>query len=687
MDDYNIAEVMPLGIHLGYGFYYLIPSHLRDKVDLGKRVKISFRNKKRVGIIIDIVQKIDLPELKEIIEILDPIPILTKGMLDLIEWIAHYYLCPKGTIIDYIVPSQVSAKKVNSYFEKNSIKYKITEKNEPFIARNEVNISTPPLKKNYQATLFNNLMLTKEVISTKPILFQYNNYRTRDLYYYRWIMKTVEEGKQVLILIPEQFCGTQLKKKILKKLGEAFGIFDKKASQTQKYLRFIKVLQGEVKVVIGTRSNVFLPFKDLGLIIVEEENSTLYKEERAPRYHAREVALARGRLEPCPVILGSYAPTVESYWQSVNKNYLLKTEKHSLSGNKRNFPMVDIINLEEEKSFPRVISFQLQQQMVKFLKERKGIALFLNRRGFASYISCLQCGYVMKCPSCNSLLSYHREGEIGWMACHVCGKKLQMVKYCPRCKKEMLKQMGYGTQYVEDIVRKMFPRATIQRFDIDVAPNMKIQKQLINKFKRGEINILIGTQLLFRKLSYRQVGLVGFILVDHLFNIPNYRSSEEAFQFMYQIVLNLLAQKEPKELLIQTCQPEHHSLLALKQLSYPLFYQKEITLREELAYPPFSKMIRIDHIGQSKEAVKKSAVGFIDYVNQSGLLKTLEMDFPLNNSNLIIDKEKSNYKVSFLLKINSQIKNLEQVKEKLSLYILKNKTPKVKLRIDVEPIK
>ncbi len=337
MGDYNIAEVIPLGIHLEGGFYYLIPSHLRDKVDLGKRVKISFRNKKRVGIIIDIVQKTNFTDLKEIEEVLDPIPILTKGVLDLIEWIAHYYLCPRGTVLNYLVPSRVSVKKISSYFKESTTENKIREEDKPLINRNIGNIAIPSQNTNYQATLFSNMMLKKVEVSTKPILFQYSNYKTRDLYYYRWIIKTIEEGKQVLILIPDQFYGNSLKKKISKKLGEYFGIFDKKVNQTQKYLRFIEVLQGKVKVVIGTRSNIFLPFNNLGLIIVEEENSTLYKEERAPRYHAREVALARGRLEQCQVILGSYAPAVESYWQSVNKNYLLKTEKNLLSGHQRIF--------------------------------------------------------------------------------------------------------------------------------------------------------------------------------------------------------------------------------------------------------------------------------------------------------------------------------------------------------------
>lgn len=687
MDDYNIAEVIPLGIHLEGGFYYLIPSHLRDKVDLGKRVKISFRNKKRVGIIIDIVQKTNFTDLKEIEEVLDPIPILTKSLLDLIEWIAHYYLCPRGTVINYLVPSRVSVKKISSYFKESTTENKISEEDKPLINRNIGNIAISPQNTNYQATLFSNLMLKKVEVSTKPILFQYSNYKTRDLYYYRLIIKTIEEGKQVLILIPDQFYGNSLKKKISKKLGECFGIFDKKVNQTQKYLRFIEVLQGKVKVVIGTRSNIFLPFNNLGLIIVEEENSTLYKEERAPRYHAREVALARGRLESCQVILGSYAPEVESYWQSVNKNYLLKTEKNLLSGHQRDLPTIHIINLEKERSFSPIISFQLQQQIVECLKRRKGIVLFLNKRGFASYISCSQCGYVLKCPSCNSLLSYHKEGEIGWMTCHICGKRLQMVKYCPKCQRETLKKMGYGTQYVEDIAKRMFPRAIIQRFDIDVAPNLRTQKQLISKFNQGKINILIGTQLLFRELCYRQVGLVGFILIDHLLNIPNYRSAEAAFQFMYQIVLNLADQKEPKELVIQTYQPEHHSLLALEQLSYPIFYQKEIILREELNYPPFSKMIRIDFTGLNEELVKKSALGFMDYVHKSGLSRALKMDFSLNGDNLIINKEKGKYEVSFLLKINSQKQNLEQVKENLFLSILKNKVPKVKLRIDVEPIK
>jgi len=682
MNKKNVAEVIPLNIHLDKGFHYLIPSNLEGTADIGKRVKIPFRNQKRVGVIIKIIAETDVKNLKEIEEVIDPFPILSREVLVLTDWISKYYLCYKGAVINLIIPSRTSRRKIASFLDSIPDEREYPEGGDMSIVRKE-NISR---QNNQQFSLFTEQIFEVENDSYKPLLFHYHNYQIRDRYYNEWIKKILRQGKQVLILIPDQWSCPQLKKKMVKDFGKELGIYDKMVNQTQKYLRFLRVKRGDVKVVIGTRSNIFLPFRNLGLIIIEQENSLLYKEERVPRYNAREVALARGRLGAFKVILGSFAPSIESYWQSTNQRYILKTEKRLVQSHV-NFPEVHIINMEKEKSFQRIISFQLQQQIIQCLKEDDKAILFLNRRGFAGYLVCSQCGHVVKCPECNHLLSYHIEGNAKWVVCHVCGKKVRMEKYCPKCGKGEIKPLGVGTQYVETLIRRMFPKAVIQRLDVDVAPRIHAQKKMINEFNKGQIDILIGTQLLFRELSYQQVGLLGMILADHLLNIPDYRSAELSFQFIYQLALKFAERKKPKVLTIQTYQPEHHSLQAIEQLNYPLFYQKEMIIRNELDYPPFTKMIKIDFVGRKKEQVKKNAIDFIDYAYQSGLVSKYELGFQLSGDNLVIVQEKDKNRVSCVLRINTKKQDIDCFKENLFQYILKHQSHDVKLVIDVDPMK
>ncbi len=681
----NVAEVLPLNINLNHGFYYNIPLPLREVVKVGKRVVIPFRKRKKIGIVLSIVRDTSFPELKDIEEVLDPIPILSSKILTLVNWMATYYLHPRGIVISQIIPSPISHKKILKIFPELFSGERIVQQGNPSFGQGRV--SSDSKIKNYQYNLFPEKFAAITDSYHKPILFQYRTYKERDLYYISLIRETVQEGKQSLILIPDQFSGISLKKKLAKIWGKSFAMFDKKVSQFEKYLRFIMVQQDEIKVVLGTRSSIFLPFTKLGLIIVEQEDSPLYKEERVPHYHAREVALTRGTLESARVVLGSSTPAIESYWQGINKDFFLLTKESLLNSKyKKSFPIL-LVNLEEEKSFQRVISFPLQQKIAESLKAKKGVVLFLNRRGFARYISCVQCGQVMKCPNCNSLLSYQREEKAHFLVCPNCKIKTPYNGYCPTCGVKALKLMGLGTQYVEDIIQRMFPTAIIQRLDRDIAPNMRIEQLLLNRFNTGKINILIGTQLLTEKLNYQQVGLVAFILIDHLLNMPDYRSAEIAFQFIYRIILNLWEQKNPPSLLIQTCYPEHHSLQAVKELSYSYFYQREIMLRKELEYPPFTKIISIDFFGTSENLVKKSVQELNYYIHQSDMWATAGGDIFINDNSPLLVKERDQNRVSLLIRIKNDQQRWEQFRKKLFSYILNYQNNKVKLMVDVEPIK
>ena len=685
MSNNNVAEVIPLKINLNHGFYYLIPLPLKGVAEVGKRVIIPFRNGKKVGIIVNIIESAEFQNLKEIEEVLDPVPILSREILLLTDWMAKYYLCPKGIILSSIIPHRVSAKKIGAFLSNGTIAeiFPRRERNIYRIKNSENNNTI----KDEQYNLFPSQSALIDEKKYKPILFHYHSYRERDLYYVHAIMEAVEEGKQVLLLLPDQYSCKELKEKLAKKLGKSLAVFDKNVSQAEKYLRFIQVQNEILKVVIGTRSSIFLPFSNLGLIIVEQEGSTLYKEERTPRYHAREVAEKRGLLESAQVILASGTPSIESYWQGLSSDFYLKSKETISNTKEKRLLQTLLVDLEEEKSFQRVISFQLQQEIVQCLREKKGVVLFHRRRGFASYICCTHCGQVIKCPDCNSLLSYHEIEKKGFQICNKCGKRIPYSRYCPKCGEKTLKPMGFGTQYVEEIARRMFPRAVIQRFDRDVAPNLRIQQQLLKKFKEGEINILIATQLLFSRLNYQTVGLIGIILIDHLLNIPDYRSAEDTFQFVYQIALHLLEERTAKILLIQTCLPEHHSLQAIKELNYPLFYQREIMLRKELEYPPFTRIIKVDFSGVSEEHLKDSVQEFREFIKKFNSREATEKDIFFNDLHPLVVKDKGKSRVSFLIRVKNEKDNFERIREDLFPFVLKFQRNRVKLIVDVEPTK
>ncbi len=685
MSNGNVAEVIPLKINLNHGFYYFIPLPLKGVAEVGKRVTIPFRNSKKTGIIINIIERTELQDLKEIEEVLDPVPILSQEILLLTDWLSRYCLCPRGIIISSITPYRVSSKKISTFLNNGTIAKTCPQKKEYFY-KNQ-NTENNIKNKDSQYNLFPSQAAPITKKDYKPVLFHYHSYRERDLYYINMIEETIKEGKQALLLLPDQYSCEELKGKLAKKLGKSLAIFDKNVSQSEKYLRYIMVQNEALKVVIGTRSSIFLPFLFLGLIIVEQENSSLYKEERTPRYHAREVAQQRGLIESARVILASGTPSVESYWRGQNNDFHLKSNLVAFNDKEKNLLQTFLIDLEEEKSFQRTISFQLQQQIAQCLKEKEGVVLFLKRRGFASYISCGYCGQIVKCPACNSLLSYHEVNKKGIQICNKCGKRIPYNKHCPKCGEKSLKPRGFGTQYVEDITRRMFPKAVIQRFDKDVAPNLRVQQQLLKKFKEKEINILIATELLVRRLNYQSVGLVGFILIDHLLNIPDYRSAEDTFQFIYQNVLGLLEEKASKVLLIQTCLPEHHSLQAIKELSYPLFFKREIILRKELEYPPFTRIIKIDFSGIKEEHVKDSAREFKEFIKKFNNKEALRKNIFLNDLHPLMAKDKGENKVSFLIRVIDKNDNFEQIKKMLFPFILKFQRNQVKLIVDVEPTK
>jgi primosomal protein N' (replication factor Y) len=520
----------------------------------------------------------------------------------------------------------------------------------------------------------------------QAILMHSNDFSRRVEFYFRCIRRVLEKGKQTIILTPTESHLSELARLLEKEFKDNMVVFDEKIDQKAKYSQWIKIRNSQVDIALGMRSTIFVPFNQLGLIIVDRENSSLYKEERAPRYNAREVALKRAELEKIPLILSSETPSIESYQNVLQKNYL----ELDLISNAKDESLLKnrIIDMTKEKSKKKIISYELQEAILRSLKRKKQILLFLNKRGFSSFMICNQCGYIPKCSDCNTSLSYHLNiQKQAQLVCHNCGKKTEVMKVCSKCGSKDIRPLGMGTQKLESEIKKMFPRAKIRRLDRDSLIKNDDYQQILEEFKKGDIDILIGTQMMIKGADFTNIDLIGIISADTLLNLPDYRSGEKTFQLLSEIISSFKKISSPKEVIIQTFNPEHHCIIAIKEQDYHYFYQKEVELRKELNYPPFTHIIKIEIKGEEKETVKKRAEHLIDYLNSIPQIKEAPEFKLLGAEDMVLRKSKNHFQVQFIIKVKDLEKFNQIFKEGYDKMLLSHFDQKNKLNIDVDPVK
>lgn len=368
---------------------------------------------------------------------------------------------------------------------------------------------------------------------------------------------------------------------------------------------WMRIKKGEARIVIGARMGVFAPMSDIGCIILDEEHEATYKADMTPKYDTHEVAAKRLMTEKGVLILGSATPSVTSYERVKEGIYNLIELKSRY--NKTPLPMVEMADMREElKSGNRsIFSRKLQAYMDEALDSDKQIILLQNRRGYSNFVSCRECGSVMKCPECEISLTYHKKGEM--MMCHYCGRKYPVPKACPSCSSKYIRYFGIGTEQVEEQVRLMYPDKAVDRLDIDRLKDRSELDRILDKFGRGETDILVGTQLVAKGLDFDNVGLVGVIAADTTLNIPDYRSEERTFQLVTQVAGRAGRGKDPGHVVIQTYEPENYAFTAAKEHDYEGFFNEESRVRSFLEYPPFGDIIMMNLTGNDEEHVMKAA--------------------------------------------------------------------------------
>lgn len=413
--------------------------------------------------------------------------------------------------------------------------------------------------------------------------------------YLQAIAECIKSGKEAIVLVPEISLTPQMTERFRSRFGEMVAVMHSGLSVGEKYDEWRKVHQGKVKVVVGARSAIFAPFQNVGLIILDEEHESTYKQEDSPRYHARDVAIWRGNFHQCPVILGSATPSLESYARAQKNVYKLITlSQRALN---QPLPSVEIVDMRQElkKGNRSMFSEKLAESIRERLEKKEQIVLFLNRRGYSSFVLCRDCGTVLHCQNCDISLTYHRTTEK--LKCHYCGYEDKVPRTCPQCNSEHIRYFGTGTQRVEEELTKLFPEARVLRMDVDTTKQKGAHEKILKQFGDGKADILLGTQMIAKGLDFPNITLVGVLSADTSLHLPDFRASEKTFQLLTQVSGRTGRHEKTGEVVIQTYSPEHYAIQLAKTQNYELFFKQEMLIRHQAGYPPYFylALIQISH--------------------------------------------------------------------------------------------
>ncbi|MDR6124233.1 primosomal protein N' [Bacillus sp. SLBN-46] len=449
-------------------------------------------------------------------------------------------------------------------------------------------------------------------------------------------------------------------------------------SAGEKYDEWRKIQRKEVKVVVGARSAIFAPFENLGIIIIDEEHETSYKQEEMPRYHARDVAVQRAKTYNCPVVLGSATPSLESFARAQKKVYQLLSLPSRM--NNQSLPSVDIIDMREElrEGNRSMFSRKLFEKLQDRIEKKQQSVLFLNKRGHSSFVMCRDCGYVMNCPYCDISLTYHRVNE--QMKCHYCGYETYVPKSCPECSSEYIRYFGTGTQKVEEELGKILPEARIIRMDVDTTGRKGAHERLLKDFQDGKADILLGTQMIAKGLDFPNITLVGVLSADTMLHLPDFRASEKTFQLLTQVSGRAGRHQLPGEVVIQTYTPEHYSVELAGTQDYDLFYQREMMIRKTHHYPPFYYLSLITISHEQLITVVSATEKIVNYV-RSQLSKEAVVLGPAASP---IPRINNRYRYQCLIKYKREPNMTKTLKTILDQYQMDTKSGLL-VSIDVNP--
>lgn len=499
--------------------------------------------------------------------------------------------------------------------------------------------------------------------------------------YMRAIAKVIEKGKQAIMLVPEITLTPQTIERFIGRFGaNKVAVLHSKLSLGERYDEWMRVKNGEVSIVIGARSGVFAPFPNIGVIILDEEHETSYKSDKTPKYDTVEVAIKRAELSGCITLLGSATPSLSSYYKAETGTYQLITLKERY--NKTPLPNIEIVDMREElKNGNKTIFSRLLYDKIKAnLEQNKQVILFLNRRGYSTFVSCRNCGYVMKCEKCGIALTYHKGKNQA--VCHICGNSEEVPKHCPECDSKHIKYFGAGTEKVEEVTKSFFPNHNIARLDLDTVKQKGSIERILNSFKKGKTDILIGTQLVAKGLDFSRVGLVGIVAADVTLNLPDFRAAERTFQLITQAAGRAGRGEDLGDVVIQSYTPDHYAVVTAGNHDYQGFYKYEMAIRNMLNYPPVCDFLEIIISSEDESFAKVKSQEFIEdfkaYVNEEA------GEFIFGPWELHVSKVNGQYRQQVIIKVMAEnSENIFSVVNQLKLKITKDKKSNCLISINI----
>ena len=497
--------------------------------------------------------------------------------------------------------------------------------------------------------------------------------------YMEMISQVIEAGKQAIVLIPEIALTYQTVMRFYRRFGDRVSIMNSRMSERERYDQMMRAKEGGLDVMIGPRSALFTPFPSLGLIVIDEEQEGTYKSEQTPRYHARETAIARAKLEGASVVLGSATPSLETYYRAENGEYVMFRLKNR--ANRQTLPKVHIADMREElkQGNRSILSRRLRELMTDRLEKKQQIMLFLNRRGYAGFISCRACGYVAKCPHCDVALSSHRGGRL---VCHYCGYEEPAFTKCPECGSEFIGAFRAGTQQIEDLVKQEFPSARVLRMDMDTTKQKDGHEKVLEAFENEEADILIGTQMIVKGHDFPNVTLVGILAADLSLYADDYRSGERTFQLLTQAAGRAGRGESPGEVVIQTYSPDHFCIETAARQDYESFYEEEMSYRRLMGYPPAENLLAILVTGEEEAYLDEACKYLKQFAEHVGRQKVTV----IGPASPYVGKVKDVYRRVICLK-HREYDVLISMKNKIEQYMEANSGfRKVRVQFDFNPM-
>lgn len=645
-------------------FFYHVPKLLENNIKIGVRVRIPFGNMILDGFVLGISDNssYDNSKIKDIINVIDEEPVLNKEMLLLGKYMSDNLLASLSSCYQVMLPKALKAEvksnikikydrylhriksieEIDRYIDNCKYESQINllcklKEGDILITKMSSSINTI-IKYGFASIIYEECkrykydgisnykrvnLTDKQRLVSDTIISSFGKSDTFLLYgvtgsgktevYMDVIEKAINNGKSAIMLVPEIGLTPQIVGKFISRFGNVISVLHSKLSDSERYDEYRKITDGEAKIVIGTRSAIFVPFNNIGVIIIDEEHTSSYKQDNNPRYSAINVAEWRSKYHNCPLVLGSATPSLESFAKAGNHVYKLLSLTERAGGSV--LPIVNIIDMKEEvKKGNFILSDMLKNKISEVLSKGEQAIILLNRRGYSSTISCKECGYVYKCPNCDITYTYHKSSNN--LKCHYCGYSMVLPNKCSICGSDNLKDYGLGTEKLEETLNSLY-KARIVRMDVDTTSKKGQHQKIIDDFGEHKYDILIGTQMIAKGLDFPLVTLVGVVSIDSSLTSPDYRASENTFQLLSQVSGRAGRSENKGEVIVQTFNPDHYAITLAKNHDYIDFYKEEMKVRKMLKYSPYYYMVLVSITSKDYELGFKEANKIGSYIRNN----------------------------------------------------------------------